>query len=120
MVTYGLNTKEITMALTAELVNPSYGYINDGAVSYNVTLELKNDGVMVATKGISTITNLLKDGSDRGTTWVQDVQAAVKAQAEAYINQYKLLMQIINAYFPTATLPQDAVDTLTSSIVLEV
>jgi len=110
--------------ITAELKNPSYSYIKDGAVSFSVSLDVKEGETVVATTGLSCNTSFLRQATDGSTEfnpdWDVSIKDQIKVLAEAYINQYKFLMQLVQAKYPSAVVPQDAVNELTSAIVLEV
>jgi hypothetical protein len=107
------------MALTARLTNPSYGYLKDGAVSYSCTLELTEDAsgtpTVVATTGLSCTTNLTPVNGVY-TAWVDQIKAEIKQRADDYIAQYKVLMQLVNIPYPTAVVPQDAINALALAI----
>jgi hypothetical protein len=98
------------MALTVQLVNSSYGYQAGGSVSYNATLELKSNGVTLATTGLSYSTSFLVAG------WADRIKAACQAQAQEYITQFQYIMNIANSVYPTATTPQEACDALTAEL----
>jgi hypothetical protein len=48
--------------------------------------------------------------------WVTHIKAEIKRQADEYIAQYKVLMQLVNIPFPTAVVPQDAINALALAI----
>lgn len=110
--------------LTAQLINPSYSYVKDGVINFSCSLEVSEGGTVVAGTGLSCVTSFLRQAADGSTeanpNWDTAITASIKEQAEAYINQYKFLMQLVNVKYPTAVIPQDAVETIMAAIVLEV
>lgn len=96
--------------LTAQITNPSYSYQLGGSVSYSCTLEVKEDGVTVSSTGLSVTTNFLIEG------WAVRIKDALREQADAYIAQYKYMLQLVQAVYPAAVVPQDVVDTIAAEV----
>lgn len=98
------------MALTAQLVNPSYGYQAGGNVSISATLEVKEGELTVGTLGLSCCTSFLTEG------WKERVSDSFKLQADEYIAQFKYMMLIVQSVYPTAATPEEAVVLLVDEI----
>jgi hypothetical protein len=98
------------------LVNPSYSYNGNDILTYSATCEfLAADGTtVVATLPVSTTRN------QNSPAWVNEMKQEIKAQVQAYEDQFGVVFMRCIAEFPTAQTPSDVVAQLTSAIETEV
>lgn len=79
------------MALTAQLVNPSYGYVKGGAATVSCTLNvIADDGITVlATTGLSCAADLNQ------TNFSELIATELARQAQEYIDQFKVVAGLV-------------------------
>lgn len=85
------------MALTAQLINPSYGYVRGGAATVSCTLNvLADDGITVlSSTGLSYVADLTR------ADFRELVTAELARQAQEYIDQLKVVAGMVYVGFGT-------------------